>query len=317
MEKTPQAAEEIDNISALDARQVYRPKQFTSSSSDVPQNRISNKPPDLKPNQTTLPKLPPVLDRSLADLPFTHRGTVNAEDHANASYERLEFLGDAYIELIATRLIFPRFPKLSAGRLSQIRQSLVQNETLALYSLAYGFDERAQLPSSYKGQDHYRKLWVKALGDIFEAYVAAVILSDPVNGFTIAEKWLTELWSPKLLGESDTLPMNVDAKQDLSRKVVSKGIRIDYRDVNSHETINVKGKISYHIAVYLTGWGWENQYLGSGKGCNKKEAGARAAMEALSNPLTAQIAAVKRDHDAKIKLEKQQQSDGTGTSEHG
>lgn len=262
-------------------------------------------------NPDTLPKLPEILDKSLADVPFTHQGilTGNVIEEVNVSYDRLEFLGDAYIELIATRAIFPRYPRYSAGKLSQTRQSLVNNETLAEFSLAYGFDTRARLPRSLRLAKDNRDLakgWTKTMGDIFEAYVAAIILSDPVNGFPTAEAWLTELWSPMLSsGEDETI--NSNAKVHLAAKVLGKGVKIAYLDEADPDMFKKTGKIVFHIGAYLTGWGWENAHLGSGSGLNKSEAGIRAAMEALSDPLTAKIAAVKREFDIKVQKERQSQ----------
>lgn len=259
----------------------------------------------------TLPKLPEILDKSLADVPFTHQGilTGNVIEEVNVSYDRLEFLGDAYIELIATRVIFPRYPRYSAGKLSQTRQTLVKNETLAEFSLAYGFDRRARLPRSLQMAKDNRDLakgWTKTMGDIFEAYVAAVILSDPVNGFSTAESWLTELWSPTLSSEEDET-LNGNAKVQLAAKVLGKGVKIAYLDEADPIMCKENGTMVFHIGAYLTGWGWEDAHLGSGSGLNKSEAGTRAAMEALSNPLTAKIAAVKRDFDLKVQKERQSQ----------
>ncbi|KAL9113649.1 MAG: hypothetical protein Q9187_007595, partial [Circinaria calcarea] len=286
--------------------------------------------------QTSYPDLPPILDHSLADVPFTHAGTLNGKpDSSIMSYDRLEFVGDAYIELMATRLTYSLYPKLSVGRWSQIRESLVRNDTLAEFSLVYGFDERAKIPRSHRDMVSHthcrpggnkmgkgfesRKLWTKLLGDIFEAYVAAVILSDPLHGFNTVEAWLTMLWSSKLQGEDhiNNLALDLGAKQDLARKVLGRGIKLEYQDEAVPEVIKREGKIWYMVGVYLTGWGWENQYLGSGKGLNKSEAGNRAAMQALRNPLTAQIGAIKRDFDAKAKLEKEQQSSNTVIGEAG
>ena len=329
---------------ALNLGQVLHSEQSTGSNSlkddssrskKVSKSRhVSNSPS--QPNQapTVYPDLPPILDSSLENVPFTHAGTIQGKPGTSvASYDRLEFVGDAYIELMATRLIYSLYPQLSVGRWSQIRESLVRNDTLAEFSLAYGFDERAQVPRSHKDpavrtrnqsegnkvwkDSEGRKLWTKMLGDIFEAYVAAVILSDPLQGFNTVEAWLTNLWSFKLQGEDNinNLPLDTGAKQDLARKVLGRGIKLEYRDEAVPEMIKYEGKIWYTIGAYLTGWGWENQHLGSGKGLNKSEAGNRAAMQALRNPLTAQIGAVKRDFDAKAKLEKEQQSSNTGTEE--
>ena len=262
--------------------------------------RISSVPHYIDDIASSLPSLPAITDHSLSQLPFVHQGSLdNKSQSVTASYERLELLGDAYIELIATRLLYPRYPNLSAGRLSQIRETLVKNETLAEYSLAYKFDERAHMPHSHKeeGKDR-RKVWIKALGDIFEAYVAAVVLSDPERGFDTAEDWLVALWTPKLPDHSKEIPINTDAKQELSRKIMHKGMRIEYR-AEEYRNKSSEPKVWYAVSVHFTGWGWEAQLLGSGKGLNRSEAGMRAAMEALRNPLTAQIAAIKREYMAK------------------
>ena len=263
-------------------------------------SKVSSVPRYIDDTASSLPPLPAITDPSLSQLPFIHQGSLdNKSQSVTASYERLELLGDAYIELIATRLLYPRYPNLSAGRLSQIRETLVKNETLAEYSLAYRFDERAHMPHSHKeeGKDR-RKVWIKALGDIFEAYVAAIVLSDAENGFNTAENWLVALWTPKLPDHSKEIPINNDAKQELSKKIMHRGMRIDYQ-AEEHRDKNSEPKVWYAVSVYFTGWGWESQLLGSGKGLNRSEAGMRAAMEALRNPLTAQMAAIKREYMAK------------------
>ncbi|KAF6219832.1 hypothetical protein HO133_003657 [Letharia lupina] len=289
---------------------------FQQSSSVSTQHRPSStspkesvKFPPYNGRPSTLPPLPPILDKALQSVAFTHPGSLSCDtaSKVNISYDRLEFLGDAYIELMATRVIFPRFPRLAAGRLSQQREMLVKNETLAEYALAYGFDEKAKLPSTYNtpGKDS-RKLWLKTLGDIFEAFVAAVIISDPEQGFQVAEAWLAALWELKLGSQKreDTEIVDPKAKMQLAAKIMGKGIKIHYRDEAPPVEIRQEGKLIFQVGVYLTGWGWEDQHLGSGKGLNKQEAGQKAAADAMVNPLTAQVASVKRDFDAQVALER-------------
>ena len=258
---------------------------------------------------STLPPLPPVKDKNIESVPFTHPASLQGHSSTKVaiSYDRLEFLGDAYIELIASRLLFPRFPKLSAGRLSQQREMLVKNETLAEYALAYGFDERAKLPGSMRrGGIDSTKVWTKTMGDIFEAYVAAVILSDPEHGFQSVEAWLSSLWEHKVSTQpnTDTQTIDPNAKTQLATKVLGKGIKLKYQDEGPPEELRKEGKLIFHIGVYLTGWGWDHARLGRGKGLNKQEAGANAAADAMTNPLTAQVASVKRDYDANRWLER-------------
>ncbi|MCJ1399144.1 hypothetical protein MMC11_002346 [Xylographa trunciseda] len=318
-ESTALAGQDITNA-ALKIGQVLCSKQmvvssFGSSSGKTKVSSELSKIPNVIPHfeslAIALPELPPIRDPTLAKMTFTHRHSAEKEGHcvSEESYERLEFLGDAYVELIASRLIYQKYPGLPPGRLSQIRESSVRNETLGSFALAYKFDERINLPSSYvEGRGAPRKLLIKTFGDVFEAYVAAVILSDPQNGFATAEAWLVQLWTPRLPGNEDyEVPKNKFAKQDLSKKIMGKGVKVEYK-VEEEQPIKTEGKIWYTVGAYVTGWGWENFHLGSGKALSTGEAGIRAAMQALVSPLTAQIGVVKRDHDAKVKLEREQQA---------
>ena len=263
---------------------------------------------------TKLPPLPAIQQESLASAPFTHKSTISynraVSSTPDITYERLEFVGDAYIELIASRLIFERFLHLPAGQQSQLRELLVKNETLAEYSRAYGFEERVQAgrmdvtheDARYKGNKGFNKV----LGDVFEAYVAAVILADVEDGFAVAEKWLTALWAPKLVGamrkdrsygpppESllthDEHAVDLSkvysptAKQELQKRILgSSDIRLSYETYK--DSIELKGdqlgQNRHFIALYLTGYGYERKLLGKGEGKNKVEAGNWAATEAM------------------------------------
>ena len=171
----------------------------TSKSGDIPAYTHFTVSP-------SLPPLPPVEHGHLSTAPFTHKSTLSynrTTSTTDLSYERLEFLGDAYIELIASRLIFERFPHLPAGQQSQLRELLVKNETLAEYSRAYGFEGRIEAVAMGRmleeGKGKGNKGFKKVMGDVFEAYVAAVVLSDVESGFAVVEKWLTALWAPKLV----------------------------------------------------------------------------------------------------------------------
>jgi ribonuclease III len=235
---------------------------------------------------------------------FTHQGVLGGKDNLdnNQSYERLEFLGDAYIEVIASRLLWDRFPTLSPGRLSALRELLVKNETLCEYALQYQFDRRVTLPTLV-----HEKGFTKIMGDVFEAYVAAVIVSNPKDGYAQAEAWLTQLWTPKLDKHKDTFKSDKLAKQELSKKLGGKGIQIQYVDDGPPEQLG-DGLIKYYVSVYLTGWGWTNQRLGSGEGFNKIEAGNAAATWALTNtPLIDNIAIVKQAFDAKVRAQRESQ----------
>ncbi|KAL8943779.1 MAG: hypothetical protein Q9211_000862 [Gyalolechia sp. 1 TL-2023] len=258
--------------------------------------------------QDRLPALPEIQDPRFADAPFTHRGTLGDAERAHqgvssTNYERLEFLGDAYLELIASRVILPRFPGFDPGKLSQTRQLLVCNETLASFSERYGFDTRARLPPEImRKKGSQEKAWIKVMGDIFEAYVAALIVSDPENGHSTAEKWLADLWEPLLLMQVNPKMADPMAKQVLATKIMTKGTKINYRDGGPpKQSTTVKGRTIFCINVYYTGLGYMDFYLGSGKGASKPEAGYDAAKNALRHPRLGEIIKKKKIFDQQSK----------------
>jgi ribonuclease-3 len=273
------------------------------------------------------PPLPPIKDSTLTKAPFTHRSTLSSYNRGtqttpDITYERLEFLGDAYIELIASRLIFSHFGNLTAGHQSQLRELLVKNETLAQYSRAYGFENKVEAgdmnymheSSRQKGNKGFNKV----LGDVFEAYVAAVIISDPEHGFAVAEKWLTTLWQPKLLFNTSMDPVyntlthvsaadprqvyNPTAKNDLQQRIVEHAVtKLEYEPYQA--SVELKGdqlgQNRHFIALYLTGWGYERKLLGKGEGRSKVEAGNWAAIEAMHGEAKEVVEECEAKHKAK------------------
>ncbi|OQO03554.1 hypothetical protein B0A48_10218 [Cryoendolithus antarcticus] len=257
----------------------------------------------------TLPPLPEILDPTLATAPFTHKSLTSydrATSSSDITYERLEFLGDAYLEVIASRIIFHHFQELTAGSQSQVREVLVKNETLAEYARLYGFELRVKVAdfeqmaadSAGKGNKGLNKI----LGDVFEAYIAAVILSDAENGFAVVEKWLTALWAPKLidaanshryrspgailqhaLGEDTRTIYDPTAKATLQKRIQSADAKLIYEPYQTMQELkgDQLGQNRHFIALYLTGYGFDRKCLGKGVGKNKVEAGNWAAVEAM------------------------------------
>lgn len=106
--------------------------------------------PTRPPTRDPLPAIPPITP-ALGKAVFTHQGMApvhSSHSHTpqtqpqEMTYDRLEFLGDAYIEVVATRLIWGSYASLPAGRMSQIRELLVKNDTLHEYAVQYAFDKR-------------------------------------------------------------------------------------------------------------------------------------------------------------------------------
>lgn len=242
---------------------------------------------------TDLPELPPILSPALEKSAFTHSGALSTNSGSQDSYERLEWVGDAYIYLLTTLLISKTFPALQPGRCAQLRERCLKNETLASYARQYGFEKRYQIPKDFAAKTPQTKI----LGDVFEAYVAAVIYSDPKNGVEKASNWLKALWagtlSKEILEQDEVNKASpagpviaaTSAKQELATQIVSRGIKLLYKDVGAPGKDPVTGFPFYTVGVYLEGWGEKNKLLGSGTALGKKEAGAKAAEEALKRDL--------------------------------
>lgn len=191
----------------------HRPSQSHRDRHDRNRNTNNNtRPPSsaaadtTSTTTTTLPPLPPIKPQ-YQKTAFCHKSLYTTSRElatSDLTYERLEFLGDAYIELFASRLIYESYSHLPAGRMSQVRELLVKNETLAELSRSYGFDgkiavgaEIGELLRDSRGRGN--KGYNKIVGDVFEAYVAAVVLSDfEGRGFEKAEAWCRDLWEAKL-----------------------------------------------------------------------------------------------------------------------
>ncbi|KAL1903635.1 hypothetical protein Sste5346_000264 [Sporothrix stenoceras] len=157
---------------------------------------------------TEYPALPPIPDENLEKMALTHRGWNEV-----ANYETLEFLGDAFIYYAASEIITQTFPRLTPGRKSQMREGLLRNSNLAQYTTHYGIEKRANFPLEFtdnaplRGTKVAAKEREKVNGDLFEAYVGALIRARPAStdvpydGVTITLRWLRSLWAMSLSEE--------------------------------------------------------------------------------------------------------------------
>ncbi|KAI4644033.1 uncharacterized protein J4E78_009816 [Alternaria triticimaculans] len=261
-----------------------------------------------------LPPLPPIKEPHLHEAVFTHRSAIfdpsipgsTLGGDLSLDYERLELLGDAYIELIASRALYNRFPHVDVPDLCTWRERLVENSALSKFSNAYGFPDRLKHRSQW---DKNSKQYQKVVADIVEAYVAAIVLSDPENGFETAETWLTELWAPQLLGFKEKIIENPQARDQLNKLVLGKGVKLIAKE-EKPMTYDSNSVQCYHIGMYLTGWGYDNEWLGSGDGQNKVQAGVAAAADALKrNSPVLQDAIRQKDELRAARLKEQEGKD--------
>lgn len=244
---------------------------------------------------STLPPLPEA-EPQLADAAFRHQALSTPGELA---YDRLEWIGDANLYLLSTYFIFSTFGGLDPGKSSQMRELLVRNQTLAGYFREYGLASRAKVPAFIKlGQG---KDGLKVQGDMFEAYVAAVILSDHERGPGRAVAWLKALWARTIaddirraekrpetqrvaeMGQSRTADETATAKLRLNQALRVPGVELIYEDAPTKQKNKHNKSPMFSVKLFLKGWGEQKKELGWGTAVSKKEAGQKAAMMALGN----------------------------------
>lgn len=216
-----------------------------------------------------------VLDYSFKDYElllqaFRHPSYVyEREDPGISDNQRLEFLGDAVINLAVSHLLMESFPEMKEGDLSKYRAFLV-SET-ALYRIARMLELGDCLLLGRGEERTNGRKKPSILADALEALIGAIYLD---GGFPRAFLIITRLFE-SMVKEIVNGELNVDFKtelQELSQKVFQ--TTPDYRLVNDTGPDHDK---TFFIEVYI-----KEGLLGKGKGKSKKEAEQHAAKEALA-----------------------------------
>ncbi|KAI1269333.1 ribonuclease III [Xylariaceae sp. FL1019] len=288
------------------------PSDSRSRSLLIPQpSALTNWEPKDIPADGILPPLPQISDPILEKAARTHKARTIANE---LDYERLEWIGDAYLYLISTSFIYQTFPNLAPGQSSQLRERLVKNDTLADLTVKYAINEHAQFPREFdihskhtSGTVASKQSRKKVLGDLFEAYIGASILSSP-TGLSQTTAFLKPLMATilkhEILSEHRRNPApnpyanthisphplppqapnpNLTPKVQLSQTIGTKGVKIEYRDEGQPKKDKNTGLPLFTIKAFYTGLGERDLVLGWGSALGKKEAGAKAATMALEN----------------------------------
>lgn len=199
-------------------------------------------------------------DISLYETAFTH--TSYSNEHSNCeSYERLEFLGDAVLELIISDYLYNE-KHLEEGTMTKMRSSYVCEEACATYSNDLGFDKYIRLGSGENGAS------VTILADVFESFIGATYLDQ---GFDFTSKLVLKVITKYINKGVDFLH---DYKSELQELVQTVKKSVIY------EVIDEKGPA--HDKVFTCQVKVDDIIMGVGTGTSKKSAEQQAAKEALS-----------------------------------
>jgi len=132
-------------------------------------------------------------DLDLLAEALTHRSYLNENKTARAHNERLEFLGDAVLELAVTHFLFERFPTKPEGDLTAYRAALVNTYSLADSAEEIGLNDMLLL-SKGEARDTGRARQI-ILANAFEAVLGAIYLDQ---GYQAAEAFVAKHLAPKI-----------------------------------------------------------------------------------------------------------------------
>lgn len=209
-------------------------------------------------------------NKDLLTQSVVHRSYLNEHPGFGLGHnERLEFLGDAVLELSITRYLYDAYPDRSEGELTNWRASLVNSDQLAIVAEELGLNDFLYL-SRGEAKDKNSKARKYILANAIEAVIGALYLDQ---GFAAADDLINRIVVPKL---PDILQhqLYVDPKsrfQEKSQEV--SGITPRYQVVSESGPDHNK---KFEIGVYLN-----EEMVASGSGDSKQEAEEAAARKAL------------------------------------
>jgi ribonuclease-3 len=224
----------------------------------------------LKPRSDGLARLEEALGyrferRELLAEALRHRSA--AHERGGASYERLEFLGDAALSHAVAELLYRRWPDQSEGALTRARAALVRERTLARLAEELGVPAILEVGGGLRGSKVGAALWSDAL----EALLGALLVDGGWRRFTATVR---RLWGP-LIARLDPSQLALEEpKSTLQELAQQQGVPLpDYREVE------VRGPAHRRFYVYEVEL--EGRVLAQGEGSSKRAAQQDAARRAL------------------------------------
>ena len=207
-------------------------------------------------------------DANILRLALTHR-SVSSEDPSRNDNERLEFLGDAVLQLAVTDFLYGSYPNLAEGQMAKVRASVVSRPTLAEVARFIELGTFIELAPAEdrtggRGKD-------SILADALEAVLGAVYLDSSLDD---VRRVILGLWTDRI-AERAMKPGVKDYKTRLQERLARDGRRPTYE---------VQGTGPDHDRQFSSVVLIDGEKFGSGEGRSKKEAEQASAKQALEVP---------------------------------
>ncbi|MBN2365883.1 MAG: ribonuclease III [Calditrichaeota bacterium] len=208
-------------------------------------------------------------DVSLLITAFKHRSYLNiTNEERSASNERLEFLGDAVLDLVVTQYLYQKFPKRTEGQLSKIKSILVSKPVLAEIATEISFGELILINRGEEKTGGRQRHSI--LSDTFEAFIGALYLDQ---GLSAAENFIQK----QLLSRFKSI-----IQQELyanNKSLLLEHVQSRYNMLPEYRLLEESGPDhdkNFVMGVFLRG-----REIGRGQGKSKKVAEQEAAKKAL------------------------------------
>jgi len=199
---------------------------------------------------------------------LTHPSVAHETQRKHFDNQRLEFLGDAVLQLVITEKLYGHFEEKPEGDLTKLRSRLVSRDTLKEYAAAIDLGKYLMMGRGEEASGGRER--ISTLADAFEALVGAIYLDSDLK---TARKFILDQARDELADIAEE-PVDINPKGDLQEllQAISPLSPV-------YETVSERGP--EHDKTFVVRAVWEGKELSRGTGKSKKQAETAAAEEAL------------------------------------
>ena len=208
-------------------------------------------------------------NKKLLEQAFIHRSYINENPSTSLSHnERLEFLGDAVLELVVTDFLYKKYPNYTEGELTALRSALVNAVIISEVATSIGMNDYLLLSKGEAKDNGKARQYI--LANTYEAYIGALYLDQ---GIDVVDKFVHKFLLPKTQ-EIVSKKLWRDAKSLVQEKAQ------EFVNITpAYKVLNESGPD--HDKHFTVGIYFGSSLIAEGKGKSKTEAAQKAAETAL------------------------------------
>jgi ribonuclease-3 len=210
-------------------------------------------------------------NKRLLQQAFIHRSYINEHKNTDLEHnERLEFLGDAVLELVVTDFLFEKYSNIAEGRLTAYRSALVRTESISAAARSMGMNDLLMLSKGEARDEGKARDYI--LANTFEAFVGSVYVDQ---GYDIARGVIKET----LFDQIDTV-IKEGTWRDAKSYVQEKAQEI-YSETPRYELVSSEGPD--HDKHFVMSIYFGDKEIAEGAGNSKQKAQQDAAQKAIQS----------------------------------